>query len=653
MRVNKSLIPPITYIGLIFFLSILYYIRNRGYSVDDSFITYRYAYHLKEGFGLNFNINESYYGTTAAGFAFVIGILGWFADKIIGKNIISIQEISVLLSTISIAFISLSIPFLLDVKRNLSKWIVCIIFSFIIFCSYPFNEVAGHETYTFIATSLIAIYLLYKHYYFLSGIVLAIAVTFRPDSIIFFPIFLLTEYLRSGLTIKNFISSKRIHLFLFGALLISVPWFIFLKVHFNAFIPGTMDAKKAQILLGYWPHYNLKNLFNYVFNSINSGIIYVVILGFFTTLFSVNVNFNLQLIRLNLSQKYFFTILIWTIFIFLSTTLYLIFNVTFWSWYAIPLVFYILLFTTISWGVLFDNFYQISEVISENKKLKLYILFMPILILSLIMGTNYPIIINWINNKNINEHTNAYNEIVTYLHEKEPNGTVIQMFEPGSFGFKLGPKYIIIDELGLVTPGVARALLSGDNDYPSKTFDAKYLVCSWKASYSQCEKSDLLLKFRFVGEFNKNFWNPLIGSGAKLYVKDSTEKPLNIDKYKISNMLLGDIWGKVDRILNTNEWFIHPGAKSETSFTIDCDSNCSGQYWAHIANLPKEAPQSAGDIIIKFIDSENNVVLEKNITRSNPMIGHKISTLSSSLRVVINNNGAPDYDWLVFGFSLN
>jgi hypothetical protein len=269
------------------------------------------------------------------------------------------------------------------------------------------------------------------------------------------------------------------------------------------------------------------------------------------------------------------------------------------------------------------------------------------------MLPNGSMITNWVKNKNINEHTNAYNEIVTYLHDNEPNGTTIQMFEPGSFGFKLGPKYTIIDELGLVTPGVARALLSGDTDYPSNTFNAKYLVCSWKASYSQCEKSDLLTKFRLVGEFNKNFWMPHIGSGAKLYVKDSSVDPVHVDKYKFTKVLLGDVWGKVDRIPNTNEWFIHPGAKSETSFTIDCESNCSGQYWAHIANLPIEAPQSAGNVILRIIDSKNDVVLEKNITRSNSLVRHKISTASSSLRIVIGNNGAPDYDWLVFGLTLN
>lgn len=55
-------------------LAVIYYLRNKGYSVDDSFITYRYAYHLKEGFGLVFNVGENYYGTTAAGYAVILAL---------------------------------------------------------------------------------------------------------------------------------------------------------------------------------------------------------------------------------------------------------------------------------------------------------------------------------------------------------------------------------------------------------------------------------------------------------------------------------------------------------------------------------------------------------------------------------------------------
>jgi hypothetical protein len=42
---------------------------------DDAFITYRYAWHFAAGDGLVYNVGERFYGTTAAGYALVLGLL--------------------------------------------------------------------------------------------------------------------------------------------------------------------------------------------------------------------------------------------------------------------------------------------------------------------------------------------------------------------------------------------------------------------------------------------------------------------------------------------------------------------------------------------------------------------------------------------------
>lgn len=65
----------LSYAVILCVLGTHYLLRNLGYSVDDSFITYRYAYHLKEGFGLVFNVGEAYYGTTAAGYAVLLAVI--------------------------------------------------------------------------------------------------------------------------------------------------------------------------------------------------------------------------------------------------------------------------------------------------------------------------------------------------------------------------------------------------------------------------------------------------------------------------------------------------------------------------------------------------------------------------------------------------
>lgn len=91
MNIFENIRHPTKYLRIIYifgtlFLGIVYYQRNKGYSVDDSFITYRYAYHLKEGFGLVFNVGERYYGTTAAGYAVILAMLSGVCDLIFQRE---------------------------------------------------------------------------------------------------------------------------------------------------------------------------------------------------------------------------------------------------------------------------------------------------------------------------------------------------------------------------------------------------------------------------------------------------------------------------------------------------------------------------------------------------------------------------------------
>lgn len=59
----------------------------------------------------------------------------------------------------------------------------------------------------------------------------------------------------------------------------------------------------------------------------------------------------------------------------------------------------------------------------------------------------------------------SYDPIVRYLKEKEPKGTTVATAEPGALGFKLGPAFKVVDELGLTSPGVAKKLIAGDARY--------------------------------------------------------------------------------------------------------------------------------------------------------------------------------------------
>ncbi len=122
----------------------------------------------------------------------------------------------------------------------------------------------------------------------------------------------------------------------------------------------------------------------------------------------------------------------------------------------------------------------------------------------------------------------------------------------------------------------------------------------------------------------------------------------------IRNVILGDKWGKVERIGSSQEWSVHPGESSDTIFEIACQNSCSGDYWANMADIPKEAPPEVANVKVKvkIIDNKNKVLFESVIDRQLPMVKTFLHTDSNELKVYVNNNGTPDYDSLVFGFEV-
>ena len=657
----NSEILRFAYVCGILVLGFIYFLRNKGYSVDDSFITYRYAYHLKEGFGLVFNIGESYYGTTAAGYAVLLAFVSWSADVLFafltsGTIAPTIQTISVAFSSFSIGAIAFCLPFIFAEKESTTKWVVCAAFCAYLFVGFPFNEVAGHETYTFIAVALIGTILNACARPFLSGLALAFAITLRPDAILFVPIFIILDYGRSQEGWRKYLGSRNFYFFILALVLIVVPWFIYLWIHFGQPLPGTMDAKRAQVALGYWPLYNLGNLFGYITDTVDLAALLVISFGFSAfiwVIFRSNIKSKL------LQDVGYFTAVAWLLFGLGSATAYLIFNVTFWRWYGIPVFFALGITSLVGWSVILANFDVVSDQENLDSETASFVHMAPIIVISIVTIGSIGKLVSWSQSKNVNPHIYAYNEIADYLRRVEPDGTVIQMFEPGSFGFQLGPKFKVIDELGLISPGVAKALLRGDNNFAMRTFDPKYLVCSWKGNFSECSNQTLAQNYELIGEYNVDFWKPQIGTGARLYRRRQANylssligvvNPAQATSMVVKNVVIGDKWGKVDRIAGTSEWFVHPGETTDTTFDIECSSTCTGNYWGHIADIPKDAGPEAGNVKVSFFDNNKRLLLTHIVTKESPIKSTYLETNSNVLKVIINNNGTPLYDWLVFGF---
>lgn len=509
---------------LLYFLGIIlfagaYFVRNQRYSIDDSFITFRYAYHLMHGFGLVFNVGESYYGTTAAGYAVILAAVSRAIDAIsgtarTGESIVSIQSVSVAISAFSYCVVAACLPFAAQAGRNGLRWALCAFFAAYLFVGFPFNAVPGHETYPFLALALLATVLAESGQSGWAGCLLGIATTFRPDTVLLAPILISMDWMRCGTGLKDFLKARDFKQFCLGYTLILLPWLTFLFLHFGRIIPGTMDAKRAQVAMGYWALYNPITLFNY-FKALD---IIVLIIGAIGLLAVTGAVVKLRDLKLIFRERELYLATTWLFFGVGSACAYFSMNVTFWYWYGIPVFFSLGVASFIGWRIILDFCGAASEQMSVTKWCGLAVSALPLIFMTALSLREPDAFLAWLVGPSRDwAHIHAYTEIADYLKRAEPAGTSIQMAEPGSFAFYLGPKYKVIDELGLISPGVAKAYLAGDRDFADRTFRAKYLICSWDGSYSRCSKPALSSDFELIGEFNVNFWRKEIGHGARLY----------------------------------------------------------------------------------------------------------------------------------------
>lgn len=509
------------YFGVVVVLSYFYFVRNLGYAVDDSFITYRYAYHLKEGFGLVFNVGENYYGTTAAGYAVLLATLsavGTTIAKVFGFNgelLFDVPTVSTFLAMGAIGSIAALLPTIVCPGNSLRSWMLCFFGAFVLFVTVPFNQVSGHETYPYLAASFIGVVLIaYKRAYGAGAIFLALAVSFRPDAILFGGIVPLLDWMRSGLFLKNYLKRRETIKFILVYAVLLCFWFALLYWHFGAFLPGTMEAKKVQVALGYFPLYSLATTAGYVLMSLGSLGLLVLIIG----LVFWGAGMGGKIRSKNVLQDGDVLAGTWLLFGLVSTTVYLMLNVTFWPWYGVPLVFSLMVVGFVGWrGML-----TYLELLRRNDGLLKgvggnVLISVPLVLMIIPAFTNPGLVYEWAKSKNVNAHISAYSEMVEFIRDDAPGGAVIQMAEPGSFGYRLGPKYFVVDELGLISPGVAAGLVSKDFSYPIEKWRPDYLICSWAGTYSACFHGLEKEEFVLIGEFNEGFWKQYLGHGARLY----------------------------------------------------------------------------------------------------------------------------------------
>ncbi|OGL38960.1 MAG: hypothetical protein A2043_09000 [Candidatus Schekmanbacteria bacterium GWA2_38_9] len=205
------------------FLVILLTYFFKDIRFDDPYITFRYAKNLSEGHGFVFNEGERILGTTTPLYTLILACCGLFF-----KNL---PLVSIILSSISLIFLSYFLYLILNIVNKKIWGVFCAIL--IIFNSQTYS-CFGLETifYTMLIYGAILFYL--KDYFYLSTILLVIAILTRSDAIILIGLILLAYILKN----KKF-PYKYVSLFL----VIVIPWYLFSFFYFGTFFPSSMSVK--------------------------------------------------------------------------------------------------------------------------------------------------------------------------------------------------------------------------------------------------------------------------------------------------------------------------------------------------------------------------------------------------------------------------
>lgn len=513
-------------------LMVVMYVRhNLSFAIDDSYITYRYAYHFAEGWGLVFNVGEHHYGSTAMGFAVALGAMAWLCVHAAAsvEVPITIHDTIPALATVSSA-LSLGVVGILfhSTARCLqSPWRRC--FVSIIICLYVFwghfpIRASGHETYPFIALMLLGSHLMLTQVRspIAAAVTLAGATMVRPDAALFVVLlglvltarFVISQSSSSGQRRRNSLSLVLLSGVSIGGMSL---WCGFLYVYFGSALPETMLAKQAQLTLGYFKTFTvllaLEKLWAHV-----PGIILVVLIAGIVCGFVERGCRCYQKGRIatpESSPPLGAVSLLWAIFPMVLLVAYEAFGVSFWGWYIVP-VYYALLFLMIP---------SLKAVFAVVDLLPLPQTGRALLLIGLIGSFAYHQsgwITHWVKRSAYTHHTNShigsYEPVVTYLKEHEPNGTSLALSEPGNIGYELGPQYMVVDLLGLASPGVAQSILDGDHhEFVFRSWYPHYYVVSWMGRYDPVDQGWFTGCYERLGEFHHEYWARHRKRGIFLY----------------------------------------------------------------------------------------------------------------------------------------
>lgn len=499
-----------------------YMAHNRGFAVDDSYITFRYAKNALDGYGLVFNVGQHYYGSTATGYAvlllLLVKLLAFF------HVLVDIHQVSTALSAFSIASVAGLAAHLVMRTGSPFRIMVGVLVAVAIAVLPLSSAVAAHETYFYVALLLWASFLaIFRRRAFSAVALLVVANAVRPDSLLFALVLLaallvaaLAAPAQAPVTARRSVAMSL--LFALGAF----AWLLAMKLYYGTFFPGTMDAKKAQIVLGDWLRFEPSSVIPMLDGQFSGR--YWMLLPLFPLAAAA-----WHLLGKRSDGRWQVTVTpwglfsgVWLVFGVGLACAYYVFTVTIWPWYVAPIgIALVVSAVSAASGLGAGRVPEVEAGLYPGRVTRWVWALAGIAMLAGSLVAMKPGVghqaTHFFTGRNVNAHLHSYDGVVIYLREHEPDGTSIAISEPGTFGYRLGPDYLVLDILGLASPGVAKALLGGDRDYVLRTWHPKYYVASWNGSYNLERRPGFMQDYEMVAEFGHPYWDVNLKSGIRLY----------------------------------------------------------------------------------------------------------------------------------------
>jgi hypothetical protein len=462
-------------------------------TVDDAYITFRYASNIVRGMGFVYNLGERVLGTTTPLYTLILSALHLFFTDL---------ELVALVTNAVADVATAALMHLLIVKvtgRHTTAVLCSLLFVFSA-GSIRFTS-GGLESGVFVFLLLLSLWLFINERYIFSGISVALTALTRPEGLLLFFVVIIVYFFR----FRRF----PWHLALAGVGTL-LPWTAFSIVYFGSPVPHSVLAKK--ISYDFPPMYAIKNLLGYLVTHILPlwvvGVSRLAKYGFCAAVLGFG---SVAAYRVWARSENFMAFWLFPI-VYIGA--YTAANPPVWEWYAVPLIPFTIIALVLGAAEVVEPLAY--RILSPRNFRVVQVVLISFL---LIAGTFQ--VLQIVQHDPRQGRELAYADIARKLNGIYRPGHTISGPEIGTLGYKL-PDSRILDPQGLVSPQALPFRQAIARDLEVKDYRVVWVVgSSVPPDLIEEELPEFVITFEvFAGLLLESEW---FGSNYRLILKEPSD----------------------------------------------------------------------------------------------------------------------------------